>query len=389
MRGPGRSLVMSAMETGTAVCVVRSDTYPIYIGDPLDKALCAVMAQARAVHGTARAHVISDPVVAGLYLPAVRAVAASTGLALTRHVLPAGEGAKSAPVLCDLWAGMHHSGVDRRTLIVGLGGGAVCDVATLAAATYMRGLPYVLIPTTLMAQADAAIGGKGGVDFAGVKNLVGAFYHPAAVVVDPALLGTLDSRQLRNGMAEIIKIAVISDADLFERIESGAANGTGPASDLTPLVQQAIRRKLELLAADPFERDSLARPLNYGHCVGHALEAASDFAIPHGEAVAAGMAMAASVGVAAGHCSAADLRRILALLARYRLPVTIPRSLRAGSWLRMREIRRIRNGLLHLVVPSGLGACSIIADIDEAAYRAALDRLDRWCPAPADGPRRW
>ena len=294
------------------------------------------------------------------------------------HVLPEGEAAKSASVLPGVWRQMHRSGVDRRTLVLALGGGTVCDAATLAAATYMRGLPYALIPTSLIAQADAAIGGKGGADFEGVKNLVGAFYHPAAVVVDPALLRTLDERHIRYGMAEIIKVAIICDSGLFKLIESGTASPARLSGGLAAVVRQAVSRKLELLAADPFERNSLERPLNYGHCVGHALEAASGFGLHHGEAVAVGMAAAAAIGTAGGYCPAAGLERILRLLARHRLPVTVPAVLRADTWLRMAEIRRIRNGSLNLVVPSQIGACSIIPDISEAAYLDALDALDRW-----------
>jgi 3-dehydroquinate synthase len=361
-----------------SVTVSRNEAYPIHVGDRLEESLIRALIRARDTYGSCRTHVISDPVVAEHYLPTVTSVATSMDFSPTTHVLPRGEAAKSAANLAGIWTEMHRSGVDRRTVVLGLGGGTICDVVTLAAATYMRGLPYVLVPTTLTAQADAAIGGKGGVDFMGVKNLVGAFYHPVAVVVDPELLRTLDNRQLRNGLAEIIKVAVISDAELFQRLESISPCGSGSAGELSPVVHKAIRRKLELLAADPFERNSLARPLNYGHCIGHAVEAASGFAIPHGEAVAAGMAVAASVGLATGHCSAANLHRILSLIARQGLPVTVPRPLQADSWLRMNEIRRIRNGPLHLVVPRGIGACSIIDDIGEDAYRTALARLERW-----------
>lgn len=381
---PRPGLALSSTRTGTVVSLVQRESYPIHIGDRVEDILPSVLTRARDIHGSARAHVITDTVVAKHHLRRVSALVARAGLVCTTHVLPNGEVAKSASRLCGIWAQMHRCALDRRTLILGLGGGTVCDVATLAAATYMRGLPYVLIPTTLVAQADAAIGGKGGVDFDGVKNLVGAFYHPVAVVVDPVLLRTLDRRQVHNGMAEIIKVAVISDADLFSRIESSGieaastVTATGRDGELSLIVQQAIRRKLELLATDPFERDSLARPLNYGHCVGHALEAASDFAIPHGEAVAIGMAMAASIGVLTGYCSAADLRRILALIIRQRLPFTIPPPLRGASWLRMGDIRSIRNGVLHLVVPNGIGACAIIADIDEDIYTTAAATLDRW-----------
>jgi 3-dehydroquinate synthase len=331
-------------------------------------------------------HVLTDSIVAGYHLTQVTSVAAASGFEVSVHMLPAGEGAKSFSTLSAIWHEMHASGVDRRTLVVALGGGAVCDAATLAAATYMRGLPYALVPTTLIAQADAAIGGKGGADFEGVKNLVGTFYHPAAVVVDPGLLRTLDRRHIGYGMAEIIKVAVIHDRGLLDLVESGAARSL---DGLDAVIRQAIRCKLELLASDPFERDSLARALNFGHCVGHAAEAASGFTIHHGEAVAVGIATAAAIGVGLGHCGVAAMERIARVLDSNGLPVILPAQLRSRTWKGMSEIRRVRNGPLNLVVPAGIGTFSIIPDISEAMFWRALGTMDRWkatqpCARPED-----
>jgi 3-dehydroquinate synthase len=384
--GPAPCLAVHTTPAGIAVRVDRCDSYPVYLGSGLAAALPAVLASARR-QGSGRVHVITGPVVAGHHLPAVQALTASAGFPATVHMLPEGEAAKSAPELAGMWRQLHRSGADRRTLVLALGGGSVCDAATLAAATYMRGLPCALIPTTLIAQADAAIGGKGGADFEDVKNLVGAFYHPAAVVIDTALLATLGGQHLRYGMAEIIKIAVISDRALFRLAESAAVPGA--PGGLAAMVRHAVARKLELLAADPFERQTLARPLNFGHCVGHALEAASGFALHHGQAVAAGMAAAAVIGAAVGRCPAGCLERILLLLDRYHLPVTVPAALRADTWRRMAEIRRIRNGNLNLVVPGPIGSCSILPDISETTFLDALAALDRWQArnTPAAGER--
>ena len=185
-------------------------------------------------------HVITDAVVAGHYLERVTVIAARAGLPVSVHVLPVGEDAKAASRLPAIWHQMRSSSIDRRTLVLAVGGGTICDVATLAAATYMRGLPYALVPTTLLAQADAAIGGKGGANFEGVKNLVGTFYHPAAVIIDPALLATLDERHVSHGLAEIIKVAAISDRDLFEMLEEttritpqGSASRSGGRSGVS------------------------------------------------------------------------------------------------------------------------------------------------------------
>jgi 3-dehydroquinate synthetase len=271
---------------------------------------------------------------------------------------------------------MHRLGVSRRTLVVGLGGGVICDLAALAAATYMRGLPYLLIPSSLVALADAAIGGKGGADFVGTKNLIGAFCHPAAVVVDPGLLATLEDHHVRNGMAEIIKVAAISDEDLFRLVEAAALTASGRPRDLAAVIRGAIGGKLRLLGPDPFERGSLARVLNFGHCVGHPLEAASGFRIPHGAAVAAGMAVATAASGIAGRCSPATAGRILDVLARYRLPATIPMALRAATWEGVADVRRIRNGVLNFVVPRQVGQGTFLEEMSRSLYDSALERLD-------------
>jgi 3-dehydroquinate synthase len=363
------ALAAQATGTGLLVSLTHRESYPVHIGQDLEAAFPNVLAGARAVRGSGRVHVITDAVVAGHYLERVTAIAGRVGFPVSVHVLPAGEDAKDSGMLLAAWHQMRASFVDRRTLVLAVGGGTVCDIATLAAATYMRGLPYVLVPTTLIAQADAAIGGKGGADFEGVKNLVGTFYHPAAVILDPALLATLGEQHVSHGLAEIIKVAVISDRVLFGMLEEAAA--------ITPaLLGEAIRRavsgKLGLLAADPLERGSLARALNYGHTLGHAVEAASGFTIHHGAAVAMGMATAAAIGTVSGHCDVTDLERIARLLARFRLPVAIPAPLRSGAWEAAGDIRRVRNGQLNLVVPAGIGACAIIPDITRAQYEQAV-----------------
>lgn len=375
MAGPEGGLTAAGTGRGMVVSLSYRESYPVCIGQDLESALPAVLEEARAGRGSGRVHVITDAVVAGHYLERVTAIAARSGLPASVHVLPAGEAVKAPAALLAMWHEMHASGTDRRTLVLALGGGTVCDAATLAAATYMRGLPYALVPTTLIAQADAAIGGKGGADFEGVKNLIGAFYHPAAVVIDPALLRTLDERQVSFGLAEIIKVAAIYDRGFFELLEARA--GT-PPEGLGEVIRQAIQCKLDLLAADPLERGSLARALNYGHCVGHPVEAASGFTIHHGEAIAMGMTTAAAIGVASGHCPASALDRIARLLASCRLPITIPAPLRARAWMAIGDIRRTRNGPLNLVVPLGIGASAIIPDISRAEYEQALAVMDQW-----------
>jgi 3-dehydroquinate synthase len=371
-----------AMSTGLAVSLTHRETYPVYVGQALEATLPVVLADARAARGSGRVHVITDAVVAGHYLERVTSIAGRAGFPVSAHVLSAGEGAKDSAVLPALWHQMRAGGTDRRTMVLAVGGGTVCDIATLAAATYMRGLPYALAPTTVIAQADAAIGGKGGADFEGVKNLVGAFYHPAAVIIDPALLATLGERHVSHGLAEIVKVAVISDQALFEMLEEAPAITPEVLGEAT---RRAIGAKLDLLAADPLERGSLARPLNYGHTLGHAIEAASGFTVHHGEAIAMGMTTAAAIGTASGHCGSQDAERITRLLTRFRLPVAIPAPLRGGAWEAVGDIRRVRNGQLNLVVPAGIGACAIIPDISQVQYRQAITMMEQREAAQAAG----
>lgn len=391
MSGPAISsqLRISPQPTGLEVRVAGREAYPIHVGQRVRDCLPGVLERLCAARDASSAHVITDVTVAGHHLPAVRDCAERAGLDCTVHVVGEGERAKSLPTLTGLWHEMHRTGASRRSLVVGLGGGVVCDLTALAAATYMRGLPYLLIPTSLVAQADAAIGGKGGIDFEETKNLIGAFYHPAAVIVDPALLATLDHRHLRNGMSEIIKLAVVADERLLRLAESASPDAMGAAS-LSEIISRAIGQKLLLLADDPLERRFLERSLNFGHCIGHPLEAANEFRILHGEAVAAGMAAATSIGTLTGYCPADDCSRVLDVLARYGLPTGIPPQLRAATWHRMAEVRRVRNGRLNLVVPHGIGSYAVLKDIGRTEYEHCLARLDTWQArqAPPGGQRR-
>jgi len=267
--------------------------------------------------------------------------------------------------------------VTRRTLVVGLGGGMVCDLVTAAAAVYLRGVPYALVPTTVLAQLNAAIGGKGAINWEDTKNLLGAFYHPVAVIIDPTLIRTLPARQMRNGLAEAIKVALIADADLFAELEAAAPTGLNSAQ-LTRTMHAAIAAKLSLIAPDPFELGDLRRALNLGHCLGHPLETATSYRMPHGEAVAAGTAAAAALACRTGLSSIAERNRILRLLAAYQLPTTMPARLRDTVWQGLGDIRRIRNGHLHLIVPVRPGHCVVHEGLDRPAFDAALDDLDQW-----------
>jgi 3-dehydroquinate synthase len=236
-------------------------------------------------------------------------------------VLTPGEASKTLASVELVYEGLLGSGADRGTFVVAVGGGVVCDVAGFAASTYLRGLRFGFVPTTLLAQVDAGIGGKNGVDFRGYKNLVGVFQQPDFVLCDPAVLRTLPARETANGLAELVKTAAIGGPELFEEIERFPDKALGLEPEFTArAVHEALRIKAAVVGSD--ERESGARRvLNFGHTLGHALEAVAGLA--HGEAVAAGLVFAAGLSVRKGLLAARDRDRIAALVGRLGLPTSV------------------------------------------------------------------
>ncbi|MEW1548318.1 3-dehydroquinate synthase family protein [Streptomyces tsukubensis] len=362
--GPGR----------LEVAAHRIDRYPVHTGRGLTARLAAVLKPVLERLAAPGLVIAVDTGAAAHHLGALTTAALTTGLPFETVPVPAGEATKSPAGLEELLAAVHRAGAQRRTLLLGVGGGMVCDLVTTAAAHYLRGTPYALLPTTLLAQVDAAIGGKGGIDAFGAKNLLGAFHHPAAVVIDPDLLSTLPEPEIRAGLAEVIKVALITDPALFAELERH--EGRLPEGDaLERIIHAAVTAKLRLLAQDPFEQGDLRRLLNLGHCVGHPFEAASGYRVRHGEAVAAGIAVAAVNAHLTGTATLAERDRILSLLDAYRLPTRIPETLRETTWNGVAAVRRVRGGALHLVLPGAPGRCTITDDLDRTAYDKALTEL--------------
>ncbi|MCX4827069.1 3-dehydroquinate synthase [Streptomyces sp. NBC_01142] len=368
-------LAVDASDNIFTVTAHRADTYRIHLAeglatDGLSDRLGSLAAQLAAPEIV----IVIDTGAAEHHLGAITAAVVSTGLRFRTVPVPAGEHSKSPDGLSNLIRALHQHGATRRTLLLGVGGGVVCDLVTAAAALYMRGMPYALVPTTVLAQVDAAIGGKGGIDYGAAKNLLGAFHHPAGVYIDPALTSTLPDRHIRAGLAEVIKVALIINPQLFATLER-TANPLPDGQALTGIVRDAIAAKLLLLAPDPFEQKDLRRLLNLGHCVGHPYEAATGYRILHGEAVAAGTAIAAAHAYLTGETELEDRDRVLGLLAAYQLPLTIPDEMRDAVWDGIATVRRIRNGPLHLVLPHHPGHCTITDDIDRPAFDKALNDL--------------
>jgi 3-dehydroquinate synthase len=351
----------------------RAETYPIHVvrsvEDVVDKVVA--LAEGRPVA------VITDETVEALYGQAfVRGLRAG-GIEPFVHAVPEGELSKSLDRALALWDWLAHSRLARRDLVLNLGGGVIADLGGWVASSYMRGVPYVNVPTTLLAQVDGALGGKVAVNHPLAKNLLGAFHQPIGVVVGVAFLETIDARHLRAGFAESIKKAVIASPAYFELIEStaGAILAREPAA-LQRLVQAAAAIKCALIERDPYERD-LRRPLNFGHTIGHPLETVTGYApLLHGEAVAFGMMVESRISAMRGLLDTATLKRLQALLERCGLPTstrTLPIQVDADAVLAaMSKVRQIRAGSLRYVLPVRLGETEIADDVTDSEVRAAL-----------------
>jgi 3-dehydroquinate synthase len=304
--------------------------------------------------------IISDATVAREHDYARRALKSLEELddSIVTLIFPAGERAKTRETWASLTDGLLESGCGRDTTIIALGGGVVGDLAGFIAATYMRGVPYVQVPTTLLAMVDASIGGKTGVDTRFGKNLVGAFHQPAAVVIDPGVLATLSVEHLRAGFAEIVKHGAIADADYFGRVASYVdqwpPSGRQGLEELTALIRRSVEIKSGIVARD--ERESgLRKVLNFGHTIGHAIEAASDFALLHGEAVAIGLVAEARLAERLGVATSGTAKNIETVCQAAGLPTAVP-SIPIDVLLRFtRTDKKARQGKVEYALPKCIG----------------------------------
>jgi len=343
-------------------------SYPIHIGSGL-----LARADLLAPYATnRRIAIVTNRTVAPLYLESVKSTLA--GHQPVEIVLPDGEEQKTLPVLSRIFDELVAAHCDRSTLLIALGGGVIGDMAGFAAACYQRGIPFVQIPTTLLAQVDSSVGGKTGVNHPRGKNMIGAFYQPQAVVIDTDTLQTLPDRELRAGAAEIIKYGLIRDPAFFEWLERNLERLLGRDADtLVYAIERSCRLKAEVVALD--ERESgLRAVLNFGHTFGHALETGLGYgAWLHGEAVAAGMVLAADLSRRLGWLAAEELARIEAIVARAGLPVVLPAALDAA---RMRELmaldKKVAGGRLRLVLLKRIGHAVMTSDFAPALLDQTL-----------------
>jgi 3-dehydroquinate synthase len=341
-----------------------------------------------AVRPGGRVLLVSNPVVHQHYGQRVEHSLREAGLEVNSLVLEAGEDQKNLTTVAAIYDAAQQHRLERSSLLVALGGGVVGDMVGFAAATWLRGVAVVQVPTTLLAMVDAAIGGKTGVNHPGGKNLIGAFHQPKAVLIDPEVLVTLPEREFRAGMAEVIKYGVIGDRTLFESLEDRAhQDPEGGLSSLaavgSPLLQDILERsaaaKAQVVAAD--EREGGVRAvLNYGHTLGHVVETLTGYTtFLHGEAVGLGMVMAGTIARRMALWDADAEGRQRALVAAAGLPLQVPPLDPEAVLHTLQSDKKVRQGLVRFVLPTAIGQVVIRDDVDEGTILETL-RIHQACP---------
>jgi len=301
--------------------------------------------------------VVTDNVIAPLHLEKVLSSLQSSGFQPKSIVLPAGEGHKNLESVARLWKSFLENGLDRKSTVIAFGGGVIGDLTGFAAATYMRGTDWVAVPTTLLSMVDASLGGKTGFDLPEGKNLIGAFHPPKLVLADPSLLLTLSERELRSGMAEVVKHGIISDPELFVLCSRGL---DWVKANLEEIVRRAMAVKIKIIEEDPYERGFRAA-LNLGHTVGHAVELVSGFELTHGEAIAIGMVVEAKYAGRIGLAQKGLSETIAQTLQKLRLPVQIPTTLPREEILRaMRVDKKKDSKVIRFALPMEIGKVELL-----------------------------
>ena len=348
---------------------IKDQPYPIHIGpNLLDRGdlIVSHLAQKRVA-------IVTNTMIAPLYLSRLKQTLSAAGIDSIEIILPDGEQHKNWETLNQIYDQLIAHRCERKTTLVALGGGVVGDMTGFAAATYQRGVPYIQIPTTLLAQVDSAVGGKTAINHPQGKNMIGAFYQPKLVLADTETLATLPKREFSAGMAEVIKYGLIRDLPFFEWLEANIEKSMArePAA-VIHAIYESCRNKAEVVAMD--ERETGIRAiLNLGHTFGHAIETATGYRTwLHGEAVAMGTVLAADLSRRMGYLQVADSERISRLLSRGGLPVAAPQFGVDRYLALMRGDKKVDLGRITLVLLSALGSALIFPMQDDALLREAL-----------------
>lgn len=329
-------------------------SYPIHVGEGI---LSRTGEFLKSAGLSGKVALVTNPTVANFYLQPVSQALTQTGFSVLPVLVPDGEEHKNHESLTAIYDRLVSARLERKSCVVALGGGVIGDLAGFAAATYLRGVPYVQVPTTLLAQVDSSVGGKTGVNHHDGKNLIGAFYQPRLVLIDVDVLATLPRRELVAGLAEVIKYGVIEDVELFRLLENKIERLVGLDRELLiQVITTSCAIKARVVEQDEREDDYRA-VLNFGHTIGHALEAATGYReFLHGEAVAIGMAKAAAISSRQGFCDQRSLERIHNLIEKTGLPADLPKSVSGENLLQRMEVdKKSAGGKIKFVICEGIG----------------------------------
>ena len=345
-------------------------SYPIYIGEGELANTGRYLAE---LGYKGRCAVVTNEMIARHHAQPMLDSLRAAGFEPIRIDMPDGEQFKTLETVAGLYSQLVEAKLDRRSPIIALGGGVLGDTAGFAAASFLRGLPLVQIPTTLLAMVDSSVGGKTGVDLPQGKNLVGAFKQPEMVIIDPQILATLPPAEFRAGMAEIIKSGIIDAPELFTALEKGSkeyeVGSRGKVKVLTPyfvlptpLLSESIQVKVRVVQKDPFEH-GLRATLNLGHTFGHAFERLANYQMRHGEAVAVGTACAARLAARLGYCSEETTQRITGVLKQWGLPTQPPAHPAEEIWAAMFTDKKRQGNTLRFILPRAIGNVDIFSDV--------------------------
>jgi len=318
--------------------------------------------------------IITDANIDDLYSEPVADALAEAGSEVDVLVVEPGEASKAAEVAAELWDQMLDLGSDRKSVVIAVGGGVVGDLAGFVAATFARGVRFVQVPTTLLAQVDSSVGGKVGINLPGGKNMVGAFWQPRGVVIDVDVLQSLPDREYRAGLAEVVKYGVIQDVDFFAHLEVNVdpIHAREPKV-LTGIIERCCRLKADVVEQDECDKTGLRAILNYGHTFCHAFEAATDYdQLLHGEGVAIGMMCAARLAQRMGRVDGEFVERQRALLEAFGLPLAVPEVEHDELIELMYRDKKVDRGKLRFVLPSRMGHVECVGDVQTDDIRAAL-----------------
>jgi 3-dehydroquinate synthase len=352
-----------------------SSSYEIYIGNGIIDRMGLLLAK----HNWGERYlIITDDMVSALHGARVEKTLKEMGLKIDVVDFPAGEASKDMQTSLRIVDRLMARGADRTSALIALGGGVVGDITGFVASIYLRGIPYIQVPTTLLAQVDSSIGGKTGIDLSNGKNILGTFYQPKGVFIDLAFLKTLEPQELKNGLAEVVKYGIIDDPELFGILESKAdAIKKGDVDLLEEIVTRSCRIKKSVVEIDELEK-GVRRILNFGHTIGHAIETESGYTISHGDAVSMGMVAAALISERMHYLPTEDRERIIALIRAMDLPDRISKSLKPkGIVARMKGDKKKAGDVLNFVLLKKIGMPFVTSDVPEALIRETIEELQR------------